>query len=127
MNLHLEDQQLDACRLLILLWPCSYTLTGAAASALSTEHSCDVLHRELAQQVAESCSSLRKLYNFKVACIFGGGNRASQAQELTGRPDIVVATPGRLLDLAEHASGALSELFHTSTECAACCIESIAV
>lgn len=75
--------------------------------------------------MAESCSSLRKLYNFKVACIFGGGNRASQAQELTGRPDIVVATPGRLLDLAEHASGALSELLLTSTECAACCVESL--
>lgn len=70
-------------------------------------------HRELVQQVADSCSSLRKLYKLKVACILGGSDRAAQAQSLAGSPDIIVATPGRLLDLA-NASNALSKDFRLS-------------
>ncbi len=67
------------------------------------------LYRELAQQVADSCSSLRKLYKLRVACIVGGSDRAAQAQSLAGKPDIIVATPGRLIDLADSADSALSE------------------
>ena len=71
--------------------------------------------RELAQQVADSCSSLRKLYKLRVACIVGGSDRAAQARSLAGRPDFIVATPGRLIDLADSASSALSEKDHLAT------------
>ena len=66
-------------------------------------------HRELAQQVADSCSCLRKLYKLRVACVVGGSDRAAQLQSLAGKPDIIVATPGRLTDLADSASSALRE------------------
>lgn len=69
-------------------------------------------YRELAQQVAESSSSLRKLYKLKVACIFGGGDRDAQAHSLAGSPDIIIATPGRLLDLAEGCSATLREALY---------------
>lgn len=38
----------------------------------------------------------------------GGSDRAAQAQSLAGKPDIIVATPGRLIDLADSADSALS-------------------
>lgn len=66
-------------------------------------------HRELAQQVSDSCSCLRKLYKLRVACVVGGSDRAAQLQSLAGKPDIIVATPGRLTDLADSASSALRE------------------
>ena len=62
------------------------------------------------QQVAVSCSSLRKLYKLKMASIFGGSDRAAQAHSLAGSPDILVATPGRLVDLTSGQEGILGEL-----------------
>ena len=35
------------------------------------------------------------------ACVYGGGNRSEQVQQVRGGVDIVVATPGRLNDLIE--------------------------
>ena len=64
------------------------------------------------QQVAVSCSSLRKLYKLKVASIFGGSDRAAQAHSLAGSPDIIVATPGRLVDLTAGHEGILGEFTH---------------
>ena len=84
-----------------------------------------VQHRELAQQVADSCSSLRKLYKLRVACVVGGSDRAAQAQSLAGKPNIIVATPGRLIDLADSADSALSKSHVCLSTClsrlAACC------
>ena len=60
--------------------------------------------RELAAQVGES---IRKLaahltMNVKVAIVFGGVSINPQMMALRGGADIVVATPGRLLDLIDH-------------------------
>ncbi|MES2262931.1 MAG: DEAD/DEAH box helicase [Pseudomonadota bacterium] len=60
--------------------------------------------RELAAQVGES---IRKLVQhlptpIKVAIVFGGVSINPQMMALRGGADIVVATPGRLLDLIEH-------------------------
>lgn len=67
------------------------------------------------QQVAVSCSALRKLYKLKVVSIFGGSDRAVQAHKLAGSPDIVVATPGRLVDLTAAHEGLLGEPCHAAT------------
>ena len=67
------------------------------------------------QQVAVSCSSLRKLYKLKVVSIFGGSDRAAQAHSLAGSPDILVATPGRLVDLTAAHEGLLGEPSHAVT------------
>lgn len=39
------------------------------------------------------------LYFFLSVCIYGGGDRNGQIQDLTKGVDIIIATPGRLNDL----------------------------
>ncbi len=54
--------------------------------------------RELAMQVEESVRTYGKYLKLKSACIFGGVGIQPQIDALRGGVDIVVATPGRLLD-----------------------------
>jgi superfamily II DNA/RNA helicase len=60
--------------------------------------------RELAVQVGESIRKLVSHLNMpvKVAIVFGGVSINPQMMALRGGADIVVATPGRLLDLIDH-------------------------
>lgn len=55
--------------------------------------------RELAIQVAESFSTYGRGTSIKVAVVFGGVAIGPQKTALRRRPEILVATPGRLLDL----------------------------
>ena len=57
--------------------------------------------RELAAQVYENVREYSKYVNIKSAVIFGGVKPASQIATLRRGVDILVATPGRLLDLHE--------------------------
>ncbi|TGZ82816.1 DEAD-domain-containing protein [Ascodesmis nigricans] len=54
--------------------------------------------RELALQIAEQFHVLSAAVNAKVCLLIGGADMRQQALELARRPDIVVATPGRLAD-----------------------------
>ncbi|MBQ4861488.1 DEAD/DEAH box helicase [Pseudoalteromonas sp. MMG013] len=54
--------------------------------------------RELAQQVANNTQAYAQHTGIKVACIYGGANISPQEKALRAGVDIVVATPGRLLD-----------------------------
>jgi ATP-dependent RNA helicase RhlE len=56
--------------------------------------------RELASQIAESFSTYGKHLPLRNAVIFGGVGDGPQKQALRSGMDILVATPGRLLDLA---------------------------
>ena len=60
--------------------------------------------RELAAQVGEALVSLAKYLpqRIKVAVVFGGVSINPQMMNLRGGADIVVATPGRLIDLIDH-------------------------
>ena len=60
--------------------------------------------RELAAQVGEAIVGLAKYLpqRVKVAVVFGGVSINPQMMNLRGGAHIVVATPGRLLDLLEH-------------------------
>jgi len=55
--------------------------------------------RELAIQIAESFNTYGKNTKIKNAVIFGGVSQHSQVAELRSGVDVLVATPGRLLDL----------------------------
>ena len=55
--------------------------------------------RELAAQIGESFSTYGEFLKFKHTVIFGGVAQGRQVQALTKGVDILVATPGRLLDL----------------------------
>lgn len=54
--------------------------------------------RELVLQVVETVQQLGKYLSLKVTGIYGGVNMKSQEAELQGGSDVIVATPGRLID-----------------------------
>lgn len=58
--------------------------------------------RELAVQVGAVLTHLGYPLRLKVAVVYGGVSMNPQMMGLRGGADIVVATPGRLLDLLEH-------------------------
>lgn len=55
--------------------------------------------RELAIQIGDSVKVYGKFINIKVTTIFGGTSQGKQIVAINSGVDIVVATPGRLLDL----------------------------
>src|SRR5690606_12278664 len=55
--------------------------------------------RELAAQVHESCKSYGQHLDLRYAVVFGGVGQKPQEQALRRPLDVLVATPGRLLDL----------------------------
>jgi ATP-dependent RNA helicase RhlE len=66
--------------------------------------------RELAIQVGESFEAYGKNLDLKYAVIYGGVNQKSQTDALRAGVDIVVATPGRLLDLINQKFVNLSQI-----------------
>jgi ATP-dependent RNA helicase RhlE len=58
--------------------------------------------RELASQIHEHIEVLARHTPLKSATVFGGVKPAKQERALRAGVDIVVATPGRLLDLMQH-------------------------
>jgi ATP-dependent RNA helicase RhlE len=64
--------------------------------------------RELAIQVHRAFATYGAPLNLRVAAIYGGVAMGPQRQALRGRVDIVVATPGRLIDHLQQRSTDLS-------------------
>ena len=54
--------------------------------------------RELALQVNESLKNVGKTFGIRTAVLIGGAPMRPQQTELRANPDIIVATPGRLID-----------------------------
>lgn len=57
--------------------------------------------RELAHQVADQFKTYGKNTNLKVALLYGGVGYGAQREQIKGNPDVIVATPGRLLDFMQ--------------------------
>uniref|UniRef100_A0A0N5A8P4 RNA helicase n=1 Tax=Syphacia muris TaxID=451379 RepID=A0A0N5A8P4_9BILA len=57
--------------------------------------------RELVQQVGDVCSHYCKLMGLRFACVFGGSSKIPQMNSLRRGIDILIATPGRLLDFLQ--------------------------
>jgi ATP-dependent RNA helicase DDX5/DBP2 len=57
--------------------------------------------RELAQQIKEVAQDFGTHINVKNACLFGGASKGQQMRELERGAEIVIATPGRLIDFLE--------------------------
>ncbi|MEN9760089.1 MAG: ATP-dependent helicase RhlE, partial [Pseudomonadota bacterium] len=68
--------------------------------------------RELAHQICESIRTYGKFMRPSVALIVGGASPVPQIKALSGGLDIVVATPGRLLD---HVRAGKARLDKTTT------------
>ncbi len=83
------------------------TRAGRTTSALIL-----VPTRELAAQVGEALVSFGKHLpqQIKVAVVFGGVSINPQMMHLRGGADVVVATPGRLIDLIDHNALSLANV-----------------
>ncbi len=108
------------------VWACAQTGSGKTAAfalpivercaAIATGHPLQALilvpTRELAVQVGAACEACARFAQrrLKVVSVFGGVSINPQMMALRGGVDILVATPGRLLDLLAHNSLRLNEL-----------------
>jgi ATP-dependent RNA helicase RhlE len=57
--------------------------------------------RELASQIAESARAYSRFSHMSVATVFGGTSISKNRQDVSRGVDVLVATPGRLIDLIE--------------------------
>lgn len=68
--------------------------------------------RELAEQIANNVKDYAKYTELKTVCLFGGVSLAGQENGLKEGVDIVVATPGRLLDHIRLGNLSLAQVAH---------------
>jgi ATP-dependent RNA helicase DeaD len=66
--------------------------------------------RELSVQVRNELASLGRALEIQVVAVYGGQSIEIQFQELARQPEIVVATPGRLMDHLRRGSVCLEDL-----------------
>lgn len=66
--------------------------------------------RELAVQIEESFRTYGKHLRIKTAVIFGGVSQGPQVRAMAGGVDVLVATPGRLMDLIQQRFVSLNQL-----------------
>lgn len=57
--------------------------------------------RELAVQIQEECVKFGSSSKIKSTCVYGGVSKGTQIRELKRGVEVVVATPGRMIDLLE--------------------------
>lgn len=66
--------------------------------------------RELAIQIGESFSTYGKYLRLRTAIVYGGVNQAKQVRQMQRGAEILIATPGRLLDLMQQRHISLDQL-----------------
>jgi superfamily II DNA/RNA helicase len=66
--------------------------------------------RELARQVAEALRPVATAVDLNVTTVFGGSSMAKQIEHLRRGVDVLVATPGRLIDLMERGEANLDDV-----------------
>ncbi len=66
--------------------------------------------RELAQQIEATASALARFMRLRAFCVYGGVSIEMQEKQLRFSTDIIIATPGRLLDLMNRKAIDFSQL-----------------
>ncbi|MBN1493852.1 MAG: DEAD/DEAH box helicase [Candidatus Omnitrophica bacterium] len=66
--------------------------------------------RELAIQVNESAVKIAQPFGIKTAVLIGGSSMQQQIRALSQNPRIIIATPGRLIDLLEQRKARLDKV-----------------
>jgi ATP-dependent RNA helicase RhlE len=66
--------------------------------------------RELAGQIADSARAYGQFSQMRVATVFGGTSLGKNRQDVARGVDVLVATPGRLIDLVEQGALTLREV-----------------
>lgn len=85
-------------------------LAGRPSAVRHTRALVVVPTRELAIQVAEQADALRARTDLRVAAIYGGVGMGSQESALRHGVEIIIATPGRLLDHVERKNVSFTRL-----------------
>lgn len=57
--------------------------------------------RELAQQIQEVAHKFGQSSRIKNTCVFGGAPKGPQLRDIENGCEVVIATPGRLIDFLE--------------------------
>lgn len=57
--------------------------------------------RELAVQIQQECQKFGASSRIKNTCVYGGAPKGPQTAALRGGVEIVIATPGRLIDMLD--------------------------
>lgn len=57
--------------------------------------------RELSLQIYNEVKKFGKVYNIHVVCCYGGGSKWEQSKALEQGAEIIVATPGRMIDMVK--------------------------
>ena len=66
--------------------------------------------RELAQQIYNEAKSFARILDLKVVCVYGGAEVGSQLSQLKRGAEIVVCTPGRMIDVLTTNGGKFTNL-----------------
>jgi ATP-dependent RNA helicase RhlE len=89
-----------------------HRIVGSAKKAKHIRTLVETPTRELAIQIDESFKTYGKYTNVKSLVIFGGVNQVPQVNELKMGVDVLIATPGRLLDLHKQGFIDLNHMHH---------------
>ena len=66
--------------------------------------------RELAFQIYKESKGFAKACGIRVVCVYGGANVAGQLSDLKKGAEIVVCTPGRMIDVLTTSNGRITNL-----------------
>ncbi|XP_034033842.1 probable ATP-dependent RNA helicase DDX46 isoform X2 [Thalassophryne amazonica] len=66
--------------------------------------------RELALQITKECKKFSKALGLRVVCVYGGTGISEQIAELKRGAEIIVCTPGRMIDMLGANSGRVTNL-----------------
>ena len=66
--------------------------------------------RELVQQISKDTKKFSKVHNMLVVAVYGGSGVANQITELKRGAEIVVCTPGRMIDILVTSGGKITNL-----------------
>ena len=66
--------------------------------------------RELAEQIGEVCGTIAKNTHHRILTVVGGVSYNPQIQALNRGVDVLIATPGRLVDLMDQGAAHLSSV-----------------
>ena len=61
--------------------------------------------RELALQITKECKRFTKPLRLRVVCVYGGTGISEQIAQLKRGAEIIVCTPGRMIDMLAANSG----------------------
>jgi ATP-dependent RNA helicase DDX5/DBP2 len=66
--------------------------------------------RELAQQIEQEFHRFRSVFSIKCVCVFGGSPKEYQRRELHSGVQLIIATPGRLIDFMKEGAISLKQV-----------------